>query len=145
MTLVVDASVAVKWLVREHDTDAARQLFALPDPLIAPDWLIVEAANTFWRKVKAAELAEGNAKQNLNDLPEFFSRLYPSPGLVSGALAIAFHLRHPVYDCLYIELARQMGCRMVTADKELLKRVAGSEYADLVVDLGIYAMPESPT
>jgi len=34
---------------------------------------------------------------------------------------------------------------MVTADKELLKRVAGSEYADLVVDLGIYAMPESPT
>lgn len=139
MTLVVDASVAVKWLVREHDTSAARQLFEIPDPLIAPDWLILEAASTLWRKVKQSELAEVHAEQHLNDLPEFFSQLLPSTELVRGALAIAFHLRHSIYDCLYIELARRMACKMVTADKELLKRVARSDYSQLVVDLADYA------
>ena len=135
MTLVVDASVAVKWLVREHDSELARGLFDLPDPLIAPDWLLIEAASTFRKKVEGSELLEIHAHRHLEDIPEFFSRLYPSRSLVDGALSLSFRLRHPVYDCLYLELARQMSCHMVTADKEFVQRLGGTPYAELVVPL----------
>ncbi|WP_373487377.1 type II toxin-antitoxin system VapC family toxin [Blastomonas sp.] len=135
MTLVVDASVAVKWLVREHDSNLARSLFEVSDPLIAPDWLMIEAASSFWKKVKRSELLEIHAHRHLEDMPEFFSRLYPSRELNDGALSLAFRLKHPVYDCLYLELARQTSCQMITADTEFVQRLAGTPYAAMVVPL----------
>jgi predicted nucleic acid-binding protein len=116
--LVVDASVAVKFLVREADNDKARRLLAIPDPLIAPDWLLVEAANTFWKKVKRSELLIIHAERHMSDLPAFFETLYPSADMIGAALALSFRLRHPVYDCLYLALAIQEDCRLVTADEE---------------------------
>ncbi len=123
MTLVVDASVAVKWLVREPGNDAARALFDLPDPLIAPDWLLVEAASTFWRKVKRSELLEIHAERHMDDLPEFFSELFESSELAKDALRIGFRLRHSVYDCLYLALAEREDCQLVTADAEFFAAI----------------------
>lgn len=120
MTLVVDASVAVKWMVPEPGNDAARSLLDLPDPLIAPDWLLIEAASTFWKKVKAGELLEIHAERHLGGLPEFFSRLYEGEQLTGRALNLAFRLRHSVYDCLYLALAEQENCKIATADAEFV-------------------------
>ena len=135
MTLVVDASVAIKWMVREPGNDAARELFELPDPLIAPDWLLIEAASTFWKKVKGGELLEIHAEQHLDDLPQFFSRLYESQHLAANALKLGFRLRHSVYDCLYLALAEQEDCRVVTADEKFfdtLKRGGLDRHAILL-------------
>jgi predicted nucleic acid-binding protein len=135
MTLVIDASVAVKWMIREPGNDAARSLFDLPDPLIAPDWLLVEAASTFWKKVKSSELLEIHAKRHIEDLPNFFSRLFPASSFVAQALELSFRLRHAVYDCLYLALALRENCRLVTADAEFygaLKRHGLEEHALLL-------------
>lgn len=121
MTLVVDASVAVKWMVREPGNDAARALLALPDPLIAPDWLLLEVASTFWKKVKSSELLEIHAHRHIGELPDFFSRLYDSRDLARSAIELGFRLRHPVYDCLYLALAQREGCKLVTADEEYFR------------------------
>ncbi len=118
MTLVVDTSVAIKWMIREPGNEAARALFDLPDPLIAPDWLLIEAASTFWKKVKSSELLEIHAERHIEDLPAFFSRMYDSSELVAEALKLGFQLRHSVYDCLYLALAQRESCRLVTADLE---------------------------
>ena len=118
MTLVVDASVAVKWVVREAGNDAARALFDRPDPLIAPDWLLIEAASTFWKKVKASELLEIHAERHLGELPDYFSRLYPSHELAIDALKLSFRLKHPTYDCLYLALALRESVPLVTADRK---------------------------
>jgi predicted nucleic acid-binding protein len=49
VTIVIDASVAVKWVVREPDSDAADAL--LDDiELIAPVLWLAEAANVLWRR-----------------------------------------------------------------------------------------------
>jgi predicted nucleic acid-binding protein len=42
MTVIVDASVALKWVIEEEGSQAARTLL-LDEPLAAPDLLIVEA------------------------------------------------------------------------------------------------------
>lgn len=39
------------------------------------------------------------------------------------ALALACHLNHPVYDCLYLALARREAALLLTADQRL-KRLA---------------------
>jgi predicted nucleic acid-binding protein len=124
MPLVVDASVAVKFLVREADTDQARRFLSIPEPLIAPDWLLAEAANTFWKKVKRSELLIVHAERHLDDLPEFFETLYPTSELVREALRLSFRLRHAVYDCLYLALAIREECRLVTADVEFATAIA---------------------
>lgn len=135
LTLVVDTSVAIKWMVREPGTEAARTLFDLPDPLIAPDWILVEAASAFWRKVKDSQLLEIHAERHVEELPEFFGKLYPSADLVASALSLSFRLRHPVYDCLYLALAEREDCRVVTADAEFLAamRRAGVESRGLLL------------
>jgi predicted nucleic acid-binding protein len=43
--LVVDASVAVKWLVEEPGTADAMDLLNGPDAVIAPDLVVAEALN----------------------------------------------------------------------------------------------------
>ena len=126
MTLVVDASVAIKWMVRENDNDKARALFDLPDPLIAPDWLLIEAASALWRKVKQSELLQIHAERHIEDLPEFFSRLHPSQSLVGEALRWSFRLKHPVYDCLYLALAITQNCQLVTADDKFAHALVGA-------------------
>lgn len=87
MTLVIDASVAVKWLAREVLTDQARELLVSEDELIAPDWLMVEAASTFWKKIKQSEMLEIHAERHIEDLPLFFSHLYPASALLPAAFA----------------------------------------------------------
>ena len=50
MRLVVDASVAVKWLIAEEGSDAAHRLAAGADDLHAPRLMASEIANALWRK-----------------------------------------------------------------------------------------------
>jgi predicted nucleic acid-binding protein len=124
MPLVVDASVAVKFLVREPGNDEARRLLMIPDPLIAPDWILAEAASAFWNKVKRSELLAIHAERHLSDLPRFFETLFASADLVTEAFQLSIRLRHPVYDCLYLALAVREDCRLVTADTEFAAAVA---------------------
>jgi predicted nucleic acid-binding protein len=132
MTLVVDASVAVKWLVREKDTEAARKLLRAPEPLIAPDWVVVEAASTFWKKVKRSELLAIHAERHLENLPEFFMDLHPAAEIVHNAFQLSIRLRHSPYDCLYLALALREDTELVTADEEFHQAILKAGLADRV-------------
>jgi predicted nucleic acid-binding protein len=124
MTLVVDASVAVKWITPEPDTDAARALLASDEPLIAPDWLLVEVASTLWKKIKDSKLLIIHAQRHLNDLPDFFQALYPAADLIEDAFDWSIALRHSPYDCLYLALAMQERATVVTADEQFHRRAS---------------------
>lgn len=128
MTLVVDASVAVKWLIREEGTEAARLLLADPEPLIAPDWLLIEAGSTFWKKVKRSELLAVHAENHLRVLPNFFQQLVSSAELVADAFRLSMRLQHSLYDCLYLALAVDKGLCLVTADRK---------FHDVAVEAGL--------
>jgi predicted nucleic acid-binding protein len=57
--LVVDASVAIKWVVAERDAECAATL--LDHGLIVPDLLFSECANILWRKLRHHEITEDEA------------------------------------------------------------------------------------
>lgn len=130
--LVVDASVAIKFVTEEAGSDAAYQVVVGPEPLIAPDWLLVEAASALWKKVKFSRLLEIHARQALEDLPQFFARLHPASALLEDAFKLAFRLRHPVYDCLYLALAIRENARVITADRDFQAAAARVKHGDRV-------------
>jgi len=122
MTLVVDASVAIKWLVDEPDHISARSLLDRNEELQAPDFVLIETANVLWKKVRRLEVTEEQAADGLDSLPRLFESMVPSGLLIARALRLAIELAHPVYDCLYLACAERAGAHLVTADNQFALR-----------------------
>jgi predicted nucleic acid-binding protein len=57
--------------------------------------------------------------------------LHPVLPLLAAAVEVGVDLGHPVYDCLYLALARELGTQVVTDDRRLLARLAASGRPDL--------------
>ena len=62
--VVVDASVAAKWLVTESLSDKALALLGGPDDLISPDLLLPEVGNILWKKARAGDLIRRIARDH---------------------------------------------------------------------------------
>lgn len=61
MTWVVDASIAVKWVIPEVLSDRADRLRAGHDEMLAPDLLLVEVTNALWKKTAGGEISPAEA------------------------------------------------------------------------------------
>jgi predicted nucleic acid-binding protein len=118
---IVDASVAVKWLLQEPGSEQARLLSRAR--LEAPDLLPVECANILWKKVRLRDLSREEALARLQLLLQAPVSLAGSRMLLEPALEMSFELRHPVYDCVYLALALQRQVPLITADERLAAAV----------------------
>jgi len=58
-------------------------------------------------------------KQLLADDCDLVDRVEPDRQLQAEALALACHLNHPVYDCLYLALARREAATLISTDRRL--------------------------
>lgn len=133
---VVDASVAVKFVTDEAGSAEAALLLRSEEPLIAPDWLLAEVGNALWRKARSGAVSKAAAVEALAAMPQFFQELHATQPLVFRAYELAFVMDHGLYDCLYLELAREQGMVVVTADKDFQKAAARSGHGDRVVLMG---------
>jgi predicted nucleic acid-binding protein len=120
---VVDASVALKWVVHEEGSEAADRLLDEPEDLLAPDFLLIEAANVLWKRTVRSEMTPAEADQAFGLLRDGVMVFLPTTPLLESARRLARRLRHPVYDCLYIALAERERAPLVTADSRLVRRL----------------------
>ena len=120
MTWVVDASVAVKWVVPETLSANAERVLASEEELLAPDLLLVEAANALWKKTERREISAAEAGRALDVVLSSGLVIRPSRPLLHRAVTLAGRLGHPVYDCVYLALAEQERATLVTGDERLL-------------------------
>jgi predicted nucleic acid-binding protein len=125
LNLVIDASVAIKWVVAEPGTDEALALRR--ERLFAPDLLIPECANILWKKVRRNELTEAEASLAARLLARADVQLEPMRSLFEGALGLAVALDRPAYDCVYLMLAQALRCDFVTADITLFRKVQSAD------------------
>lgn len=123
MKLVIDASVAVKWVVEEPGTSEALAL-RRKARLIAPELLIAECANILWKKARRKELTAEEARIAARLLQAAEFELLPTRALLEKATRLAMDLDHPASDCLYLALAVDQNCPLVTADERLLQRLS---------------------
>ena len=128
--LVIDASVAVKWVVEESGTAEALILLER-GALSAPDLLMAECANILWKKIKRGELAEQEARLAGELIQRADLDIQPTRPLMPRALDLAISLDHPAYDCIYLALAIENAWRFITADERLVRKLAEARDAEL--------------
>jgi len=130
--IVVDASVAVQWVVPEASTQLSEVLLNRPD-LAAPELLLVEVANVFRKKLAGGLIS---AAQGVDGLEYVLQRvdIRPTTELIGRAFELALLLNHPVYDCVYLALAEANDAKFATHDLELRRRVVRSGRGDQLFD-----------
>jgi predicted nucleic acid-binding protein len=117
--IVVDASVAVKWVLPEVDSDLAVALRE-NEILIAPSLVIAEIGNALWKCVLRRDVEKSDAYSALQIAVAHFDRIVSIDQLAERSLELAVELRHSVYDCLYLALAERERVPIVSADAKLL-------------------------
>lgn len=125
---VVDASVAVKWLVSEPFSEEAATLLD-GRTLIAPDLLFAEATNALWAQCRRGEIARDDFAEAVDALKAAPVGVpHPMRRLVASAARLANDLNHPAYDCFYLALALQEQYPVVTADRRFFDVVRRHPY-----------------
>ena len=122
MKLVVDASVVIPCFVPERFSVVAETWLAVPDLLLAPDFLALECANVLWKKARLGEITESVAHDALADIVSGVIDLRPSTPLIDAALKLGREVDHPIYDCIYLALAEAEEAELVTADRRFRQR-----------------------
>lgn len=121
--LIIDASVALKWVIEEDGSVAARELLVDED-LAAPDLLWSECANVLWTKVRRQQISREAAIQAFAAIDGAPIRVVPSRPLAKAAQLIALELDQTVYDSLYLAAALAERTSLITADAAFAKAVA---------------------
>jgi len=122
--IVLDASVAVRWLVPERGSEEAAALLGQPFTWLAPRLLVTEVGSALRRKVAGGELSGDVATHALGVLVDAIDdgiiRLAEDEHLVASALTLALTLGRKLPDSLYLALAEREGASLATADKTLI-------------------------
>ena len=121
--LVVDASVAVKWFVKEEFSDEASALLESDAKLVAPGLLYAEVCNALWAMHRRGDIEAEDVRDAVAAL-RAAPVTVPSPmsQLAAAASELAADLDHPVYDCFYLAVSLQKRYPVVTADARFLRK-----------------------
>lgn len=133
MALVVDASVALKWVLEEPDSRLAEALLRTEPDLLVPDFWLNEAISVLWLQVRRKLFTPGEAREGLALLR---AQIEPTPTLGMGlhevALEIGMALNHSTYDTLYLAFAIAVGAAaVVAADGPFVEAVSNSSDSSL--------------
>ncbi len=126
--VVVDASLALKWVLEEPYSSQAEALLEAWSAAgvypVAPTLLSYEAANVLHRRAARGGITAEDATRALNDLLHMGVRLEHDPSTVVRAFHLARQLGLPAaYDAQYLAVAEREGCECWTADERLWNAV----------------------
>lgn len=128
-SVVVDANIALKWVLVEEDSGTARALLAqwtrAGTFVLAPSLLIYEATNVLYREVRAGKITIETAKSGINLILRTVVLMYshrPTPNMRAMTLAERFKLS-AAYDTQYLALAELEECELWTTDTRMWRVV----------------------
>ena len=134
MSIIVDASVVVKWYVPELYWDNAQRVAAAGDELAAPVHVLGEVGAVLVRRFRQGKITDRQlaiARVAVRDMLSFISLT----DLFDAAMQIAIETRLSFYDALYVAAAEREDTFVITADARLVRVVASSRWSDRVLPL----------
>ena len=128
---VIDASVAVKWLLPPAGEPLADEAFRLLRlyaegglRFTVPDLFWAESANILWKAARQGRWSRAAAVEALATLMAVNLVTVPTLDLLEEAYDIAATFDGTIYDSLYVALAVRSGAQLVTADERLANALA---------------------
>lgn len=127
--IIVDASLAAKWVLWEADSAAASDfLEANLTQIGAPELLFTEVASAIVRQGNIEKTLGADALQALERWTlAWASRIvapYPvTPPRLFAAGRLALELGHQIYDCVYLALAMELDCELATCDRQFALKI----------------------
>lgn len=128
MPLVVDASIALSWLLTDESDPRAEAAFARYEE----DSLLVPAL--WWFEMRnALVITERRGRINENQLSHALDMLASLPTSIdrephgSDVVVLARRHRLSVYDASYLELAKRAGLPLASLDQPLLRACAAEK------------------
>jgi predicted nucleic acid-binding protein len=126
--IVVDASLAAKWIFWETDSEEALDFWNTnAGDLGAPDLIALEVASAIVRRANMEKLLAEDMKEALAKWSRLLSgssiqqfRMTTNRILSSSRMAI--DIGHPLKDCIYLLLAMELDCDFVTCDARFAKK-----------------------
>ena len=132
--VVVDASVAAKWLLpsanEPFSQKALRLLYSYVNrgiEILIPDLFWAEIGNVLWKAARAGRCTVEQAQIGLDKVIVQKFLTISSRSLLYSAFDIASASGCAIYDCLYIALAEASRAEFLTADEKLVNAV-GARY-----------------
>ncbi len=127
MKYVLDASVAMRWLI---PGSLSANAIHLRDgfinkiyDLLAPDIFPAETGSALTKAERQNLIAVGQAAILHGKITNASPILYPYFPLMPRAIEISSQTRSAFYDCLYVALAEREGCELITADDKLVRNL----------------------
>lgn len=129
---VIDANVAIKWVLKEHDSNLAEALLVELNRkgtvMYAPALLSYEITNILFQNVRQGKITLEEAKEGIKDVLATGLKLEFTQGTALNirALELAQRFNLPAtYDAHYLALAEREQCELWTADKRLWNSTKG--------------------
>jgi predicted nucleic acid-binding protein len=119
MNVVIDASAAVGLVLALPGTEIFTPLLEQAALVTAPDLYVAEIGNAIWKYRKANLLSMEQCELALEQAISLPDRNETSSALYLEAFSLACHHLHPVYDALYLVLARRTNATILTLDRRL--------------------------
>jgi predicted nucleic acid-binding protein len=141
MPVVVDANIAIKWIVSEDLEAEARALLVHEEQFEAPDFFLAEIANVVWLKRRRGEIGPYEAEAGLRFIRRQIATLHSSDSLYERAFSLALRLDHPAYDCFYLACAEASGSALITVDRPLCDVADRAGLGHLVCHLADWPSP----
>ncbi len=126
--IVIDASLAVKWYVIEPQSEGARTLFGEhAGNIVVPDIFRAEVIGAMVRRANIDKSERTAADTSIAAFLHLFADGFLQLSNLTGpqmarAAQAALDLGHPLKDCLYLALAMDLGCPLVTCDAKFADR-----------------------
>ncbi|HEY7030807.1 MAG TPA: type II toxin-antitoxin system VapC family toxin [Thermomicrobiales bacterium] len=126
--VVVDASLAVKWVLREVHTPEAVYLLTEWEQRrvrrLAPTWFLAEVANVRYKGVRRQTVTIPVARLAIRRISQAVILRPIGPRLAERAIELADLMGQPAsYEAQYLTLAERVGCEFWTADERLWNSV----------------------
>ncbi|MBD3616725.1 MAG: type II toxin-antitoxin system VapC family toxin [Gracilimonas sp.] len=126
MSIVLDASIAAKWIFLEEDSDKAEQLLKDHSGFLVPDLFYIEMDSLIGKKVQRRELEASDAHRKRDQVQRIAADVVYHQTLAKLAFDISISLPVTMYDALYLALAMDNQTKMWTADNRLVRGLSNT-------------------
>jgi predicted nucleic acid-binding protein len=120
LIVVLDTSAAVEVVLQRESASRFAEILTQADLVLAPTLLITEVSNVFWKYQKFADYPQDACEKSIEHIIALADEYVSEVELYREAFSLGCMLDHPIYDMVYLVLARRNNAKLLTMDKKLI-------------------------